>query len=334
MKAPKEIEALYSYMAKRYYGSGMYISAFHLAKRLGDKGLESKALEKEASKFSLFGFDAGSKLFLSLANERMKNGSLEDIDIPQIELSIINAEAKRLVAHYSNAKELFGKASGKSALRHAKKLVSSMYAMSRLDSLYGNISQNWPFPFAEETKYGRYDGRDYFIAENLDYLDSVCPKIAKIAGDFDFVMGKKILKKIKPLSVLLEKLGVEESLVGRLVPMASKLIGSATDNSGRFLNVLSDLGKDRMSEAMQTIGGADGPVTKMNCLYLSIENLERIAEKGNARRAEDILESMQLMAMWNSCDMHSFERLLAISRPMKSYGRQTNLDRYLKLRRK
>ena len=115
--------------------------------------------------------------------------------------------------------------------------------------------------------------------------------------------------------------------------LKSKLIENATDNSGHFLNVRSGLGKDGISEAMQTIAGADGPITRMNCLYVSIENLERIAEKGNTQKAEDILESMQLMAMWNSCDMHSFERLLAISGPRKSYGRQTNLDRYLKLMR-
>ncbi len=330
---PSEIETLYSDMARRYDSSGMYVSMFHAAKRLGDKELQAKALENEAAKFSLFGFDERSRLFLNLTKERMDKGSLEDIDIPQIELSIIGVTAKRLAAYYGNAKESFNKASGISALRHAKRLVSGMYAMSRLDSLYDNVSSGWPFPFADGPDKNKYAGRDYFIVENFDYIDSVCPRIADIVKSFDLAMEKKTLQKIRPMSELLKKSEVDESHIEKFVSAIPRLIGNAMSDSRHLVDVLSDLGEDGRNEVMRTIGGTEGPITRMHCLYLFVENLEGIAERRDIQRAEDIIESMHLMATWRSSDLHSFERLLAVSKPRKSHGRQTNLDKYLKLRR-
>ena len=334
IKMPEKIETLYSDILRSYDNSGMYISMFHAAKRLGDKGLESKAIEKEAAKFSLFGFDYGARLFLDLAKKRMDKGTLEDIDIPQIELGVINIISKKLVAHYDNCKELFDKAKGTSALKHVEKLVSDMYAMSRLDSLYHNISSGWPFPFASGTGRNMYYGSDHFIAENLDYLAFVCPRIAGIVENSDLIMEKKILQKVGRMNKLLKKSEVEEQHESEFVSAVQKLIGNAVSNRDLLLGALSDPSRENMAKVLLAAGRAEGPLTKMQCLYLSIGNLKGIAEGGDIQRIEDIIESMQRMAMWKSSDLHSFEHLLAISEPRKSYGRQTNLDRYLKLRRR
>ena len=331
---PEKMETLYSDMARSYDSSGMYISMFHAAKRLGDKSLETEAIEKEAAKFSLFGFDYGARLFLDLAKERMDKGILEDIDIPQIELGIINITSKRLVAYYDNCKELFDKAQGTSALKHVEKLVSGMYAMSRLDSLYYHISSGWPFPFADGTERNVYYGSDHFIAENLEYLEFVCPRIADIVENSDLIMEKRILQKVGHMNKLLKKSGVDEQHTSEFVSAIPKLIGNAVSSRDLLLGALSDLDKNSMAKVILAIGRAEGPRTKLQCLYLSVENLEGIAEGGDFQRLEDIIESIQRMAMWKSSDLHSFERLLAISEPRKSYGRQTNLDRYLKLRRR
>lgn len=329
---PAEIEAFYSNMARRYESSKMYISMFYMARRLGDKGLQTKAIENEAKKFSDFGFEDDAKLFSNLAKKRIEEGSLEDIDIPQIELSIIDVIGKKLIAHYDSAKELFDNASGIKALKHAKKLVSGMCSISRLNSLYLDFYSGWPLAFAKGLRgMDRYKA-DYFIERKSDYLEFVCPSIAEIAENFDLIMEKKISQKAKGISGLLEEYGVGELYEGKLVSAIPKLVRNAVGDNDRLLDALYSLRWEDISVMMQNIGGADS--SKPRLLYLALENLESIAKSGDFRRAKGIIESMHDVAMQKTTEPNNFEHLLKISQPMKSSRSKEDLGRYVKLRRK
>ncbi|MCL4371740.1 hypothetical protein M1373_00245 [Candidatus Marsarchaeota archaeon] len=322
------IDRLYSGLAKEFEDSGRNISLFHIASRLGDRNLQKKALEKESQKFADFGFNEEGRLFLRIASDHMQSRSLNDIKISHIELSIINTVSKRLLSDYNDAKAGFDNNSGLKALRHAKRLTSVVHMLMRLDSLYISASTDWPLPFKNAQGDGWYEGRNSVFGINFEYADTLCPRIADLIDGFDFTLLKRIEMKAEDIKGTLEKSKADWFDPGKFDDTIKKLCKNARTDKDYLLDVLSDLSDTGMKNTMHMFENINWPVTKMHCLYKAVENLEKLASNNKYLNTERLLGSMQLMAMWESSDLHSFERLFGISMLPKSVGEQATLDAF------